>query len=83
MARMTRVQRRDIERALYHVKRAAAYINRPDTAVAKVDNMATTTLHYTRADGRVLYEVAKDIGSDLCGLSDCIRILEQLERDNG
>jgi len=78
MSKLTKLQRRAIERALYHAQRAQKYIADNRTAVARVDNTATTTLHYTRQDGRILYEVAKDIGSDLCGLPDAIRELEQL-----
>jgi hypothetical protein len=50
----------------------------PSVAVARKGGPATTTLHYTRADGSTLYEVAKDIGSDLTGLDAGIKALTAL-----
>jgi hypothetical protein len=38
--------------------------------------MATTTLHYTRADGKTLYEVNKEIGSEFIMLSTAISKLK-------
>ena len=70
--RLTLKQRRSIEFALRHAERAYAYIMADSMAVARKGGMATTTLHYTRADGSTLYEVAKDIGSDLTGLPTAI-----------
>lgn len=65
---MTKKDRARIDRAIGHLTRAINFINDPRTAVAFKGGMATTTLHYTRADGAVLYEVSKEIGSDLTGL---------------
>ena len=77
MAKLTRVQTTAIERALYHVKRAERYIMSDSVAVAH-RSRGTTTLDYTRADGKALYEVEKAYGSDLCGLFDAIKGLERL-----
>lgn len=78
MARMTKAQRGQLEAALYHAKRALAYIDRDNIAVCLKGDKATTTLHYTREDGSSLYPLCKDIGSDLCGLQDAVRILQNI-----
>lgn len=77
MANLTRKQRRELEQVLYHMNRALVFISNESVAVACRDNMATTTLHYTRPDGACLYEIAKDIGSDLTGLPDAVRHLSR------
>ena len=79
MSKLTRKQKAVIHTALQHANRAKEYVFNPAVAVARRSNSATTTLHYARAsDGACLYEVTKEIGSDLCGLLDCIRTLETL-----
>jgi hypothetical protein len=78
MQKMTRKTRDALETALHHAIRADGFIDRPDIAVALKDRVATTTLHYTRADGATLYEIDKDIGSDLCGLKDCVALLRNI-----
>jgi hypothetical protein len=78
MARFTGKQRREIERAIGHLQRAAKFLAQPRVAVATRDDRATTTAHYTRADGGVLYEINKEIGSDLCGLDMGLRALRDL-----
>ena len=67
--KLTRKQRQAIETALYHAKRAEAYIFSPDNAVCKRSS-GSTTLDYVRADGKALYEVEREYGSDLCGLHE-------------
>lgn len=76
MAKLTHKQTAKLETVLYHLKRAQKYLGQAKIAIAQRDTMATTTLHYTRADGSVLYEVNKEYGSDLTGLADGIRMLE-------
>lgn len=78
MAKLTKGQRAQVDRALYHAKRARAYLFDVDTAICRRCTWASTTLHYTRIDvpGGIL-EVAKEYGSDLCGLDDAIKELEQ------
>lgn len=82
MAKLTRAQRSQIEAALYHAKRAHVYIFSDSVAVTRRERSATTTLHYTRPDGAVLYEVQKTYGSDLCGLDDTVKALEGILEAN-
>lgn len=82
MAKLTRAQKRDIESALHHVRRALNFVRRPDTVVAIQCRQATTTLHYTRPDGAVLYSIDKEIGSDLTGMEFAEKeLLNMLERN--
>ena len=91
MAKLTRQQRNDIEYCLRHVQRAADYINSARISICRRDDVPTTTLHFTRqplppalvsarfpAGNYTLYEVAKDIGSDLCGIQDALRRLNDM-----
>jgi hypothetical protein len=73
MARLTKLQTRQIERAIGDLKRAHAYIMKPTIAIAHRGGYASTSLHYTRSDGSTLYEVTKEIGSDLVGLESGIK----------
>jgi hypothetical protein len=68
MPRLTRKQARHLQQAVDHLTRAINYLAWPNVVVARRGDRPTTTLHYTRPDGAVLYEVNKDIGSDLTGL---------------
>lgn len=77
MSKLTNKQRQALEHALYHLERAHKFLMAPDTAVARRCRQASTTLHYTRADGAVLYEIAREIGSDLVGLETGIAALRQ------
>lgn len=78
MLSLTRVQRIHVESALRNVSRALTYLQRADIAVCRKGGPATTTLHYTRADGSTLYEVDKSIGSDLCGIESALEDLRRL-----
>jgi hypothetical protein len=77
MATLTRKQRESLETVLYHAKRAERYLKQPSIAIAKKGGMATTTLHCVNQQGTVLYELDKEIGSDLCGLYDAVRSLDR------
>ncbi len=78
MAKLTKQDRATLREALRHAERAQAYIMKFDTAICSRSPMASTSLHYSRAsDGAALQEMAKEYGSDLCGLSDAIRIMGQ------
>lgn len=82
MAKLTKTQKTELHEALRALERARRYLCNPGTAVARRCPRATTALHYTRADGTVLYEVTKDSGSDLVGLFDGIdRLRRFLETD--
>ena len=73
MAKLTNKQRDELRYALRCAERALAYIDRHDIAVCKVGNQATTTLHFTNpASDRTLYELNKDMGSDLVGIRSAI-----------
>lgn len=67
--------------AIRQIDRGIGYIMAADVAVCRRGGPATTTLHYTRADGSVLYEVTKDYGSDLCAFQTARRILEDFITD--
>ena len=73
--KLTKKARDDLRFVLRNAERAHIYISSPNIAVARKGGPATTTLHYTRADGSALYEVDKEIGSDLTGLKSAIAAL--------
>lgn len=75
---MLKRELRYLENVLYHARRAEQFVNEPSLAIARRGKMATTTLHYVRPDGTTLYEIEKGIGSDLCGLSEAIRLLKAM-----
>lgn len=71
--------RRELQLIELDLKRAMDYLAREDTALCKVGGVATTTLHMTRKlDGKIFYEVNKEIGSQLCGLAEGMRKLKRL-----
>jgi hypothetical protein len=76
MAKLTRKQESALRGALNHLQAARDYIFSDRHTVCTVDKQATTTLHYTRAsDDRVLYEVAREYGSDLCRIDTALGAL--------
>jgi hypothetical protein len=76
MAKLTAAQERSIETVLYHLQRAQEYINKDSTVLASKKSHATTTLDFLLPDGTPATQVAKDIGSDLAGLSMGIEYLK-------
>ena len=79
MARLTRAQRREVETAIGELRRGMGFIANPRIAVGHLGRApATTTLHFTRADGATFYAINKEIGSDLCGFDFAIRALRRL-----
>lgn len=78
MAKLTRDQRRRLERAEISLKRVRAFIMRPDIALCRRDRMATTTLHYSRADGTHLSEINREHGSELCFIDTALSELAGL-----
>lgn len=59
--------------------RGLRYIRRADIAVCLKGHPATTTLHAVRPlDGVTLYEVEKEIGSDLCAVSTAFDALTRI-----
>ena len=77
MGTLTRKQRTALEAILYHAKRAEKYIKQPNVAIARKGGMASTTLHCVNQQGTVLYEIDKEIGSDITGLYETVRSLER------
>lgn len=77
MGTLTRKQRTALEAILYHAKRAERYIKQPTVAIARKGGTATTTLHCVNQQGTVLYEIDKEIGSDLTGLYETVLSLER------
>lgn len=75
MSKLTKKQRTAIEYALRNAERAFMFIQSGHIVVARKGGPATTTLHYARADGSTLYEIDKQIGSDLTGLENTIKAL--------
>lgn len=77
MAKLTNKQYEQLAQIKYHLNRASRYLLNDSTAVAHRSDRSTTTLDYVRAlDGKVLYEVQKEYGSDLCGIWDAIKKLD-------
>ena len=79
MARLTRRQRMAIDRAVLDVQAVKDYIMGDRVAVCRVDTQATTTLHFQRPDGRILYEVERAYGSPLCRLDSALTVLELID----
>lgn len=82
MSKLTRKQNDRLVYTLRNLERASTYINGAEIAVARRDRLATTTLHYTRADGACLYEVERAYGSDLVGLQNGIEAIRALLKEN-
>jgi hypothetical protein len=77
MAALTKKQTRQLRNAIYDAERALAYIQQDSVRVCRTARDATTTHHYTnRAGHDPLLSVAKDCGSDLCGLAQSVRALK-------
>lgn len=70
MAKLTRRQRSGLEAVAADLARAIGYVRDQRMALCTVRGAATTTLDFTRqADDKVIYEVDKEIGSNMTGLS--------------
>src|SRR5258708_617605 len=80
MSKLTRDQMHRLDTILNRLVQAERFIKADDLAVAK-RCPATTTLHYVRADGQALYEVNKEVGSDLCNLYTARQELEAFLAD--
>ena len=83
MAKLTKIQRARVEAALRNAERALRFIADDSIAVCRVENRATTTLHYTRpSDNTTLYTINKDAGSDLVGIRNTVdELREMIEAD--
>jgi hypothetical protein len=76
MAKLTKRDIAALRDIVYYAQSARNFILKDNVAVAMRGTMATTTLHYTRADGKTLYEVNKEIGSEFIMLSTAISKLK-------
>lgn len=72
MTKITQKQRAELNRAADHLARALEFIARSDVTVCRRRNIATTTLDYSRADGAVVTEINKEIGSDFAMASTAL-----------
>jgi hypothetical protein len=82
MAKLTNKAKATLASILEKAKTAREFLSRADVAVARKSKIPTTTLHYTRPDGWSLYEIDKEIGSDLAQLTTAIRDLEAFLETN-
>lgn len=73
---LTRKQTIAISRIVNDLERVKSYLDTREVCIP--GGVATTTLHYTRHDGSVLYAVDKWIGSELAILPSAIGALRQL-----
>ncbi len=82
---LSKKQQLDLDEILRHANRAMDYLLRQDIAICRARNgLPSTTLDFTRpSDDRVLYEVEKTYGSDLCGLHDVIRLTQWFKQRFG
>ena len=75
MANLTKKQTAQLESVLRRLCEAEKFLMADDIAVCRKGGVASTTLHYTRQDGNVLYEVNKQVGSQLVQLREGMREL--------
>lgn len=76
----TKKQMSQLDFVLQNLERAERFLMKDYIAIARKGGLATTTLHYTRADGATLYELRKEYGSDLTGLQSGIQALKSFMR---
>ena len=70
---------RELELVLLDLKRARDFLSQSNIAICRTGGALTTTLHMQRKlDGAIFYEINKDIGSNLTGLAEGIRKIENL-----
>lgn len=69
MSKIAKYERKELERVLEDIGRAIDFITRGEIAICRRGSVVSTTLHYTRCDGRgTLYEIEKRYGSKLASL---------------
>lgn len=68
MGKITKYQQKELSLVLNNIGRTIEFIEQDTIAICRRDSTATTTLHYTRDDGCVLYEINKRLGSKLVSL---------------
>lgn len=68
MAKLTQKQIGYLEMILRLLHDVEKFIAADNVAVCRKGGPASTSLHYTRADGQVVYEINKQVGSPLVQL---------------
>jgi len=76
VAKLTNKQIGYLEIILRNLSDAEKFIMEENIAVCRKGGIATTSLHYKRDDGQVLYEISKQAGSQLVKLFEAKRLLE-------
>lgn len=75
MSKLSKKQIVALESVMRRLSMAEKYLMSDNIAVCRKGGMASTTEHYTRQDGTVLYEVNKHVGSELRQLREGMREL--------
>ena len=77
MAKLTKVQRRMIERALGHVQATHRFVMDPRTEVVRRSDVTSfpESTFPRQSDGAQYVRITKEIGSDLCALDHATREL--------
>jgi hypothetical protein len=76
---LTKKQLRRLEEIRYALSSGVAYLRKPTIAVCIKGSPATTTYHAVRPlDGVTLYEVEKEMGSELCMAFTALHSLEKM-----
>lgn len=83
MAKFTKVQRQELERAKYNLERGIAYLKSPRIAVCLRQNYPPTNKQdYPSQDGKTaLSPLNIEIGSDIVGLYHALKIVNELLED--
>jgi len=77
MSKLTKTQIKEIQIIIDKMERANKILYSDKITVCKTENKATTNLHYTRnADDKIIYEINKEVGSEICFYNDCLSKLK-------
>lgn len=77
--KLSKATKNNINEVIVDLRKGINYIKSEKTALCRKDKTATTTLHFTRkCDNAVLYELNKDIGSELNYIYNALCNLEKL-----
>ena len=85
MAKLTKKQRKDLERALEQAEKAQAYIMKDSTLICTPDfkGKPYSTSHFYNEDQNLCISlVEKAYGSTLCQLGDSIQTIKNFLNDN-
>jgi len=73
---LTKKQQRQVEGALAELKEGMAFLMQPDILLCRKTSTASTTLHFSNAQGEHCYSFNKECGSKFQILQNGIRSLE-------